>query len=63
MTPPRVHGELAAIHAADRAREQSERLRAARVVAQHSLNAAECAETLAMLGLTVPEPRGGSGQQ
>lgn len=54
MSPSPSAGEFAASHAAGRVHEDAQRAQAARVVAGHATDAADCAETLAMLGLTVP---------
>lgn len=50
-------GEFAAAQAANLLHEDEQKEKAARVVAGWATDAADCAETLAMLGLTVPRPR------
>lgn len=50
-------GEFAANQAAKLLHEDTQRARATRVVAGHATNASDCAETLAMLGLTLPNSR------
>ncbi|MGI5128715.1 hypothetical protein ACQEVB_18035 [Pseudonocardia sp. CA-107938] len=57
MSTPLVPGEFAANHAAGVLHEEEQQARAARVVAGRATDAADCAETLAMLGLTVPGAR------
>ena len=52
-----ITGEFAANQAAKLLHEDTQRARATRVVAGHAPNAADCAETLAMLGLTLPNSR------
>jgi hypothetical protein len=56
-----IAGEFAANQAANLVHEDTQRARAARVVAGHATNAADCAETLAMLGLTIPSTRAARG--
>ncbi|WP_232668294.1 hypothetical protein [Pseudonocardia sp. TRM90224] len=55
-----IAGEFAANQAANLIHEDTQRARAARVVAGHSIDAADCSETLAMLGLTIPSARAAS---
>jgi len=52
-----IPGEFAANQAANLVHEDTQRARAARVVAGRATDAADCAETLAMLGLTIPGAR------
>jgi hypothetical protein len=56
-----IAGEFAANQAANLIHEDTQRARAARVVAGHATDAADCAETLAMLGLTIPGARATRG--
>jgi hypothetical protein len=56
-----IAGEFAANQAANLVHEDTQRARAARVVAGHATNAADCAETLAMLGLNIPSTRAARG--
>ncbi len=52
-----ITGEFAANQTANLAHEDTQRAQAARVVAGHATDAADCAETLAMLGLSIPNSR------
>jgi hypothetical protein len=56
-----IAGEFAANQAANLVHEDTQRAQAARVVAGRAFDAADCAETLAMLGLTVPGARPARG--
>lgn len=56
-----ISGEFAANQAANLIHEDTQRARAARVVAGRATDAADCSETLAMLGLTVPDTRAARG--
>jgi hypothetical protein len=51
------NGRFAAAQAAAATESDRQHRRAARVVAGHSIDAADCAEMLAMLGLDGPEDR------
>ena len=55
-----ITGEFAANQAAKLLHDDTQRARATRVVAGHATDASDCAETLAMLGLTLPSSRAGS---
>jgi hypothetical protein len=54
------HSRFATAQAAAEAESVDQHRRAARVVASRAVDAAECAEMLAMLGLDGSEDRGGS---
>jgi len=56
-----IAGEFAANQAANLIHEDTQRAQAARIVAGHAIDAADCAETLAMLGLTIPTARATRG--
>jgi hypothetical protein len=56
-----ANGEFAAAQAANLVHEDAQRARAARVVAGRATDAADCAETLAMLGLSIPTARANRG--